>query len=163
MFENVSVRTFPAANRAFVNSMYPSKWTVQYISINRLFTFAFSSITCAQRYKDCIKKYEDQIMHEINQYVDFHSKACDAAFLVRWVTLVVLHIYLIVFHGFSSSLFYSCMAITSLWPPLYSRQDLTNTSNYFFALKPKEKIRLHVLMNTDIIWRHDITYRVIFL
>lgn len=109
-----------------------------------------------------MKRYEKQIQKEIFQCIDFDSTASDACFLVRWVTfnfeshsvdstLLCMQVYLS-----------RCMAITSLWPPLYNKKDLRNSSRYFCSLKPKERTRLNIIMNTNIIWRQEITFSILF-
>lgn len=119
-------------------------------------------MVCKRRYSDARKRYENQINKEIFQCIDFHSTASEACFLVRWVTLRIGS------YSEDSTLLYiqvypsRCMAITSLWPPLYNLRELRSTSRYFCSLKPKEKARLNFIMHTDIIWRQEITFSNVF-
>ncbi|XP_034486034.1 uncharacterized protein LOC117790645 [Drosophila innubila] len=81
---------------------------------------------CGNRYRESIKAYEAQLVHEVRNNIDFQRTAADACYFVR------------------------CMAITSFWPPLHNMKEVRHTSKNFFQLSPKEKWRLQIIMDTDI-------------
>ncbi|KAH8330737.1 hypothetical protein KR067_006941, partial [Drosophila pandora] len=82
-------------------------------------------IRCIERFHESKKKFSNQFRREMNLLIDNQPNADCAWQFVRTV------------------------AYTTLWPPLHSRQELWYFERDFLQLTPKEKSRLHKIMNTE--------------
>ncbi|XP_053949395.1 uncharacterized protein LOC128857672 [Anastrepha ludens] len=82
-------------------------------------------LQCRDRYHKSKKNYEQRFQYEIGQIMNNFNTAYEAARFNRH------------------------LCITTLWPPLHNRCELTHTQRYYFRLLPAQRRRLNQIMNTN--------------
>ncbi|XP_043652322.1 uncharacterized protein LOC122619435 isoform X3 [Drosophila teissieri] len=80
-------------------------------------------IDCKERLKKDTIRYNNQLMNEISNLIDYQKNALEAAYFVK------------------------VMSYTTLWPPYHSNLEIANTSRTFYRLSKKEQARYNFIMS----------------